>query len=512
MTRHFLPPRFQATRSAPSAPGFGWGWARAAVAVLAAGCILATAPALAEEPPLPPGLGRPAAPPPANDDDPPLPPGLGQPARPAEANDDPPLPPGLGKPAPRDEAPSDEADDRPWRDRLPIDLRGYWETRIGPRLQDDPAHSKDATLAEMRLQLRASWIGDTFEIDTAYDAILDGIREKGTGDLRQVRFSWSPLPWMDLRIGRQVLSWGTGDLLFVNDLFPKDWQAFLIGRDEEYLKAPGDAVRVGLFFDAVNIDIVYSPRFDPDRYITGERLSYWNPLFGRRSGEDFRVRTIEPDRYFTNDEWAWRIYRTIGAAEVALYGYDGYWKSPAGQDLRTFRATFPRLGVYGASIRQPLWGGVANAEIGWYDSRDSDGGRNPFVDNSEIRALVGYERELVPEFTAGVQWYAEHMLDYSRYRNAHIRLLQGTPRDRTRHVATVRLTRMLMNQNLTLSLFTFVSPTDKDAYLRPKISYKLTDAWLLEAGGNWFLGRDDDSFFGQFEKNSNLWASVRYSF
>jgi len=293
--------------------------------------LLSTAFPLAGEPPLPPGLRYlPAAySPSAEDDTPPLPPGLG--LRPAAANDDiPPLPPGL-----RDLTESTIEAERGERvpHGLPFDIHGFLETRVGPRLFDDAVQSKDFTIAETRLQLRTSWITNHFELDAAYDAFLDGVDEGIHGDLRQLRLSFSLFPWMDVRAGRQVLTWGTGDLLFVNDLFPKDLQSFLIGRDDEYLKAPSDAIRLGFFFDAANIDIVYTPRFEPDRYITGKRLSYWNPLFGQSSGEDFRVRTIEPDRTFTNDEWAWRIYRTVRAAEVALYGYHGYWKSPAGQDL-----------------------------------------------------------------------------------------------------------------------------------------------------------------------------------
>ena len=87
-----------------------------------------------------------------------------------------------------------------------------------------------------------------------------------------------------------------------------------------------------------------------------------------------------------------------------------------------------------------------------------------------------------------------------------------SPRDENRHLFTLRLTRLLMDQNLTLSLFTFYSPSDNDTYLRPKANYKATDHWTLEAGGNIFLGEKVDTFFGQFERNSNLYAGVRYSF
>ena len=48
---------------------------------------------------------------------------------------------------------------------------------------------------------------------------------------------------LDVKLGRQVLTWGTGDLLFLNDLFPKDWVSFFAGRDDEYLKAPSNTLR-----------------------------------------------------------------------------------------------------------------------------------------------------------------------------------------------------------------------------------------------------------------------------
>ena len=69
-----------------------------------------------------------------------------------------------------------------------------------------------------------------------------------------------------------------------------------------------------------------------------------------------------------------------------------------------------------------------------------------------------------------------------------------------------------MNQNLTLSLFAFYSPSDHDAYLRPKIKYRIDDHWSAEAGGNIFVGENEHTFFGQFEKNTNLYIGVRYSF
>jgi hypothetical protein len=110
---------------------------------------------------------------------------------------------------------------------------------------------------------------------------------------------------------------GHGDLLFINDLFPKDWNSFFIGRDDEYLKAPSDSAKASFFSDWANLDVIYSPRFDSDRYIDGRRISYWNGQ--RLAGRDDEVDADKPDDVFEDDEWAARLYRSVGAYEVATY-------------------------------------------------------------------------------------------------------------------------------------------------------------------------------------------------
>jgi hypothetical protein len=233
----------------------------------------------------------------------------------------------------------------------------------------------------------------------------------------------------------------------------------------------------------------------------------FNRFDGRRNQVDYNA----PSDWFEDDEFALRLYRNIGNYEVAAYGYSGYWKSPGGQRLIPFmQASFPKVNVYGASVRGTLGKGIVNAEIGYYDSRQDRSGSNMLVNNSELRLLLGYERSIGRDFTASVQYYLEHMMDYSAYRNNQLPWIPK--RDQDRSVFTLRLTKLLMGQNMTLSWFMYYSPTDRDVYLRPNVSYKVTDQWLVEMGGNVFLGEANSSFFGQFKNNTNLYAGLRYSF
>ncbi|MCD6304115.1 MAG: hypothetical protein J7M21_04050, partial [Planctomycetes bacterium] len=402
-----------------------------------------------------------------------------------------------------------------------VGLTGFVEFRGGVRTGDD-RYEKDTSIGEGRAQLDFEnvWKGLTFKLvtDFLYDPVLDHhtVRlDRGQGwlDLRQANVAFSPTSFMDVKIGRQILTWGTGDLIFINDLFPKDWQAFFIGRDVEYLKAPSDALKMSFFSDLANLDVVFTPCFDADRFIRGERLSYWNGMLGRQAGRDAVVRVEQPNQWFRDEEWAVRLSKNVAGYELAAYGYWGYWKSPGGMDPMTGRVTFPRLSVYGASARGQLGRGIANVEAGYYDSRQDRAGDDPFVNNSQLRLLVGYEQDLpriARDLTVGLQYYVEVMMHHDEYLKT---LPPGAhAADADRHVLTFRVTKLLLDQNLTLSLFAYYSPTDSDAYIRPSASYKIDDHWTAEVGGNVFFGLYDHTFFGQFDKDTNVYVSLRYGF
>jgi len=255
---------------------------------------------------------------------------------------------------------------------LSLNVHGFVDLRSGLRLQDDP-HQRDAILNEARAQLDVTHYGPVALWKLRADAVCDEAAgeyeqdfERGYGilDLREANVLVTPLDFMDVKIGRQILTWGTGDLLFINDMFPKDWQSFFSGRDEEYLKAPSDAVFASMFFSWGNVDVAYMPGFEHDRYISGERISYYNPMLGRRAGADDPLEVKQRRSWFDDDELSLRVSRNIGSYEVAAYAYTGYWKNPVGFDMPSARQTFPRLRTYGASIRGNAGPGLFHAELG----------------------------------------------------------------------------------------------------------------------------------------------------
>ncbi|WP_203473303.1 hypothetical protein [Dissulfurispira thermophila] len=102
------------------------------------------------------------------------------------------------------------------------------------------------------------------------------------------------------------------------------------------------------------------------------------------------------------------------------------------------------------------------------------------------------------------------MHDYSEYKKNQP---AGLPIDkRLYQLATIRLTQLLMHQNLRLSFFSFYSPSDGDYMLNPEIKYNFSDHIWAAIGGNIFGGGERWSQFGQLVKNDNIYLQLRCEF
>lgn len=411
--------------------------------------------------------------------------------------------------------------DDDWDDEgaLPVEIHGFGEAAVGGRVVNDPTTSNELLLNEARFRLDLAHYGDRADVLFKGDFLTDGVTDEMLIDIRQAIVALRVARWLDVRAGRQVFTWGTGDLLFVNDLFPKDWQSFFIGRDDEYLKAPSNSFKF-TFYSSVNFDFVWTPTFEPDRFITGDRLSFFNPLSGQVESAETLGGALDPappDQTWENGEFAGRLFKTVKGWELAAYGYAGFWKRPMGVDMPVDtsiagpgpRLYFPQLAVFGASVRSNLMGGVGNVEGAYFDSYEDRDGTNPFIPNSQARGLAGYERELWARFNLGLQYYTEYTLDYDSL--AAYSPAPQYEQDEFRHLLTFRLTQRLKQDTWILSLFTYWSPNEEDGYARPVITHKWSDAVTVSLGGNAMWGKNH-TFFGQLENNNNVYLRVRYSF
>ena len=314
----------------------------------------------------------------------------------------------------------------------------------------------------------------------------------------------------DFRIGRQVATWGTGDLIFINDWFPKNWESFFGGRPLEYLKSGVDGLRTRYTSNDYSWEFYLVPLFEPDQLPSSDRFSFFDPF------SEIPTRLEDkPDVTIGNTELAFRLYGMIENFDVALYAYRGYWRAP-GISLDNFEAPttattfYPRLSIYGLSAQGAMWDGIVSFEAGYYHSRNDAGGQDPMVPNSQVRLLLGYNHQLDDNTNVSVQYYSETMQNHGSYMNT---LPDGFPSmGQYRDMVTFRYDRWYMYRTLNLGAFVFYSPRDEDYLIQPMMMYKIRDDLSVTFGMNFFGGKDGTSFLGQFDKNDNIYCSVRYDF
>lgn len=393
-----------------------------------------------------------------------------------------------------------------------LPLHGFLQINWAIRttgVDGDALVSEDYLLGEERLQVEleqyssAGTAGFLAKIDFFHDALIN------RADL-EVREAYIDLE-MDpvaLRLGRQIVTWGVGDLIFINDVFPKDYVAFFSGRPLQYLKVGVDALALDLISGLASAEIVLIPAFVPDRLPALDRFILFDPFPGLPRVEQ------RPDLRLSNAELAFRVYRRLGEADVSLYAYRGFHGSPAPRPLGDpepdrVLVRFPRLNVYGASLVRAGFSGIVRAEVGYYDSREDPDGSDPWIPNSELRALAGYRRQLWRETQLGLQYYVEWMQDY----DAYIASLppRANQRDELRHVATVSYTQQFAYQTWQLGFFVFLGLSEADYLAIPQILYRVTDDLWVALGANLFGGGRYD-LFGAMDANDNVYLTARYGF
>ncbi|MBI3951450.1 MAG: hypothetical protein HY314_13445 [Acidobacteria bacterium] len=391
-------------------------------------------------------------------------------------------------------------------------LHGFLQGNFTPRIVDADCTGMEGCsflLGEERLQLKlaGNFASGKVGLFIKNDFYHDAVANKVDVDLREAYFD-SQAHRFGLRIGRQVITWGVGDLLFINDVFPKDWAAFFSGRLLEYLKLSSDAIKLDFHLKPASAELVVAPRFRRDNVPSGRRLL----IFDLFPGIDRVI--VEPATNPKNTEVALRVYRMLKGFDVAFYASKGFYHVPAmrpdalpSQRIANF---FPRLAVYGASAQGNGLRGVLSFEVGYYHSLDDRSGRDPSIENAESQWLVGYQKDLGGDLSVGVQYYGVLMHDYASYWQS---LPKAFPaRDRYRQTLAVRVMKLLRYQTLKLSFFSIYNPNDADYFLNPEIDYKITDALSLTVGSNIFGGRHETTLFGQLDRNDNIYATLRYSF
>jgi hypothetical protein len=390
-----------------------------------------------------------------------------------------------------------------------ISIHGFLQGNYSAGLDGSNPDGGDFKWAEERLQLKVSADKESFYLFIKGELSYDHIDEESELELREGYLDYLSDNW-DLRLGRQVITWGLGDLIFINDVFPKDYEAFFSGRPMEYLKKGVDGIKIGMYPFFASAELVIIPFFEPNVYPDNKRFWMYDPM-----PTVTNRREKEPTTNLENTEIALRVYRDVAGFDTSIYFYRGFFRQssilPDNLSVPTKITLFyPELSIYGASLQRRVLDGIVSLEGGYYDSRQDRKGTDPMIPNKSTRFLLGYQRQFWEDFTAGIQYYTVYMHDYKYYKT---NLPSGFPQGKKlQDLLTLRLTHLFMHQMLRLSFFAFWSTSDGDYMFIPEVKYNFSDHLWAAAGANIFGGGEEWNQFGSLDKNDNLYVQIRYEF
>ncbi len=388
--------------------------------------------------------------------------------------------------------------------RAEVTLSGFLQQNTAANTVTRNPDGRHYKWLEERAQLKLDATGDPWRVLIKGDVAYDHLGRQDESELREGYADYSAGKW-DLRVGRQVITWGLGDLVFVNDVFPKDHEALFAGRPLEYLKRGVDAVKLGAYPAFASFELVYTPNFRESRIPDSRRFWLFDPMPAVTNRE-----TVKPGQ----GDIGLRAYRSLAGYDAALYLYSGFHRTPSMRpDNMTAPAKitffYPKLSVYGASLSGRAAEGVLSLEAAYYDSRQDRSGSDFTVPNSQTRLLAGYQIQPLEDLSLGFQYYAEYMHDYSAYRAA---LPAGFPAEKQlNHTVTLRATQLLKHQTLRLSVYASYNASNGDHFINPELHYSFTDRVWGVLGANFFGGKPWGQL-GQLSRDDNVYAQVRYEF
>jgi hypothetical protein len=344
---------------------------------------------------------------------------------------------------------------------------------------------------------------------------------------------------MDVRIGRQYVVWGvlTG-VRVVDEINPMDFRELILLDLMDY-RIPLWKLRVDYYGENNTYQLLWIP--DLRFHKPAPRGSEWE-LLQDITDEDGNNIMNYPPRTFENSEFGFRVQRMIGMTELALsyfYTWDDFpvlfrrvpVDAGAAVDPQFF-PTYTRIHMYGLTFQRPFFNQVIKGEAAYvqdkfFGTADIDRDGDGFLDNlgelrrDHIRWGIGLDFNIWrTDFSLGLtQWV---ILDYAP------EIIQ----DEYDTALNLFVRKEIPERRAVFTLLGIGLINLKEGYLKPKITFDLTDKFQVGVGADLFWGEKSQQgvafeggrptnlieidqrsrFLGNFSENDRLFVEFKYAF
>ena len=386
------------------------------------------------------------------------------------------------------------------QDELSLQLNGFVDSYHALQLQSP--HKIMSSRTRLRLEMRADY-GEA-SLFSSVNLAYNGIIEKQTGAfLREAYFDYAG-KYLEVKAGRQIVTWGVADGLRITDLIsPMDYTEFM-ANDYDDIRVPVNAINLKFPGESFSAEVVFVPV--PEYFVipTSDDNPWQMPVpDGMRmdlSGTPSKhIKNSEVGgrfRFFLeNLDFSLTALRTFNKSPVTIASFDPEAKSAV------IKGVYEPMNVVGGDVSIPAGELVIRGEVAVY-----------FGEPIALKNSMDYWFRKSFNGLIGIDWYAGNnwtvMAQYMHKVIMDYRDVLGTEQNTS--MITARISKEVLNNTLKFSVYGMFDVDNVGFYVRPAADYLLSDQITLSLGADWLGGRRGT--FKTYKKNTQIWVKGKYFF
>jgi len=330
----------------------------------------------------------------------------------------------------------------------------------------------------------------------------------------------------DLRVGHQIVVWGRADGFNPTDnITPKDMLAR--SPDEDDRRLANFLIRATYNAQPVRLEGIWIPFYRSSRIPT-DLISFPDNVF--YGGHDYPSARIEDSAF------ALKLNLELPALDGSLSYFNGHNPFPGLSaevlDVNPPGIPVPLVNAFLKSYRMHVIGADFATTLGSTGLRGEFAFRRPhgdyreslYIINPDLYYVLGIDREFPGNFSMIFQYVGRYVIDFEElppppdpalmpvYQLEQKNRLLASQQYQLSHAFSLRLAKSLWYETLDAELMGFVNLTSQEFLLKPKVTYRITDAFQLVAGGEWYQGPSDTLFDLMDPYLSAFFGELRISF
>ena len=386
------------------------------------------------------------------------------------------------------------------QDELSLQLNGFVDTYHA--LQLSSPYKIMSSRTRLRLEMRANYGEASLfsSVNLAYNGIIDA----QTGAfLREAYLDYAG-KYLEVKAGRQIITWGVADGLRITDLIsPMDYTEFM-ANDYDDIRVPVNAINLKYPGESFSAELVFVPV--PEYFVmpSGEDNPWTMPLPPNASMD----LSGTPEKHIKNSEVGTRLRFFLENLDFSLTALRTFNKSPvtiadydpkAGSVL--IKGLYKPMYVLGGDFSIPVGEFVVRGEMaGYFGEPIALNDSRRYRLRKTFNALLGLDWYAGDNWTFMVQYMHKVIMDYRR----ELGMEQNTS------MVTARVSKELLNNTLKLSVYGMYDIDNVSFYIRPAADYLLNDQITVSLGSDILGGRRGT--FKTYNKNTQIWVKGKYFF